>query len=433
MKIFTINSNDVAKLDKSSVGKFFVASKKSAANIDKAVEDIIFNTKENGDKALISYSNQFDKTNFSKAQDFVVSKKEVENAVKNIAPEVLQALKTAYLRIVAYHKKQMPKDFVYQDSTKTKLGNIWRAVERVGVYAPGGTASYPSSVLMSAAPAIVAGVKNISLCVPSQSGKINDAILVAAKICGITEIYKIGGAQAISALAHGTSTIKKVDKIVGPGNSYVARAKKFLYGEVGIDMIAGPTDVTIICDNDNNPAWIAADALSQLEHGADSKAFIVTNDEKFAQKIIAQIDVLKKNLARKNIIEQSLKNSAIFVVKDLRQSIDIANYIAPEHLEISCKNSASFVKKINNAGAIFLGKHSPESIGDYVAGPSHTLPTEGTARFASGLSVYDFLKRISLISCDKNSFSKLAKAASTLAGCEGLTAHKLSIDIRNEK
>ncbi len=433
MKIFEVKEKLSPKLagsEKSSFYKFLTAAKKTNPNIVKQVEKIIATTKKDGDKALINYSNQFDNTQFSKAQDFVASKKEIDAAIKNIAPKTLTALKMAYARIMAYHKKQLPKDFLYTDKAGVTLGNSWRAIESIGVYAPGGTASYPSSVLMSAVPAIAAGVSKIKLCAPSESGKLNDAVLVAAHICGIKEIYKIGGAQAIAALAHGTKTIAKVDKIVGPGNSYVATAKKILYGEVGIDMIAGPTDITIICDNDNNPTWIAADALSQLEHGPDSKAFIITNDKQFAQKIIAEINNLKTALPRKNIIENSLKNSAIFVIKDLAQSFHLSNFIAPEHLEISCKNAHNFLPKINNAGAVFLGKYSPESIGDYIAGPSHTLPTEGTSRFASGLSVYDFLKRISLISCDKKSFAKLAKSASTLAACEGLLAHKLSIDIR---
>lgn len=433
MKIFEIKENichNLVGLEKSSFYKFLTAAKKPNSSITKQVEKIISTTKKDGDKALVNFSNKFDKACFSKASDFVVTKNEIAKAVKNIDPKTLAALKMASQRIISYHKKQMPQDLLYKDEQGVTLGNSWRAIESIGVYAPGGTASYPSSILMSALPAIVAGAKEISLCVPSEAGKLSDAVLVAAHICGISKIYKIGGASAIAALAFGTKTIAKVDKIVGPGNAYVATAKKILYGEVGIDMIAGPTDITIICDNDNNPDWIAADALSQLEHGPDSKALIITNDKKFAQQIIAKIDQLKTTLPRKNIIDKSLKNSAIFVIKNLDQSVELSNFIAPEHLEITCKNAQKLLPKINNAGAIFIGKYSPESIGDYIAGPSHTLPTEGTAKFASGLSVYDFLKRISLISCDKNSFAKLSESASTLASCEGLLAHKLSIDIR---
>lgn len=432
MKIFEINkiSHNLELSTSQEFYRFLLASKKPNQDVSATVQNIIAQVQEKKDSALISYSNKFDGTRFSATQDFIVSEKEINNAIKNLDPAIYKALKMAYDRIVSYHKKQLPKSFSYKDKIGVTLGNEWRAIESVGIYAPGGTASYPSSVLMSAVPAIVAGVKKIKLCAPSNNGKLNDAVLAAAKICGIKEIYKIGGAQAIAALAYGTDTIKKVDKIVGPGNSYVASAKKILYGEVGIDMIAGPTDVTIICDNDNNPSWIAADALSQLEHGSDSKAFIICDDKNFAQKISAEIIRLANDLPRKEIIEKSLQNSAIFVIKKLDEAFEIANFIAPEHLEISCKNSKKLATKINNAGAIFLGKYTPESIGDYIAGPSHTLPTEGTARFASGLSVYDFLKRISVISCDKNSFNKLSQATSLLAKTEGLLAHKLSIDIR---
>lgn len=430
MKILEIDNKALLDLENSAIAQFINSSKENDEAVFYNTKKIIEDTKNKGDAALIEYSNKFDKTNFAKAGDFIVSESELNLAVKNIDKEVYEALKTAYKRIYSYHKKQLPKDFLYKDKEGVELGNLWRNIESIGVYAPGGLASYPSSVLMSAVPAIVAGVKNISLCVPSSAGKLNDAVLVAAKICGIKKIYKVGGAQAIAALCYGTKTIKKVDKIVGPGNAYVATAKKILYGEIGIDMIAGPTDVTIICDKNNNPDWIAIDALSQLEHGVDSKAFIITDNADFAKKIIASIETITKKLPRKNIIEQSLKLSAIFVIDDIAKSVDVANFIAPEHLEISCKNAKNFVKKINNAGAIFLGKYTPESIGDYMAGPSHTLPTSQTAKFASGLSVYDFLKRISLINCDEKSFKKLAKQTSVLAGSEGLHAHKLSIDLR---
>ncbi len=430
MRIFEINDKIDAELKNSSFLHFITTAKKLSLKYEDVAREIILHVKKNGDEALIEYSNRFDKTHFCTAQDFIVNEKEIDQAKKNIDKNVYEALQMAYRRIVSYHKKQLPEDFSYQDEEGVELANIWRSIKTIGVYAPGGSASYPSSVLMCAAPAIVAGVKDIILTVPSNGQKISDAVLVAADICGIKKIYKIGGAQAIAAMCYGTSTIDKVDKIVGPGNAYVAAAKKILYGEVGIDMIAGPTDVTIICDDDNNANWIAADALSQLEHGPDSKAYIITDNKEFARKIIESIAHLSKNLPRRFVIEKSLENSAIFIIKDIAQSVDIANFIAAEHLEISCKNAKKLVEKINNAGAIFVGKYTPESIGDYIAGPSHTLPTEGTSRFASGLSVYDFLKRISLISCNKDSFDKLAKAASDLAASEGLDAHKLSIDIR---
>jgi histidinol dehydrogenase len=433
MKIFLIENKitkNLVGLEKSNFCKFLNQSQKPDISVTKTVNEIITQVQKSGDKALISYSNNFDKTNFKKAEDLLVTKAEINAAEKALKKDVKDALKKAFTRIKNYHEKQLPKDFRFKDKEGVELGNIWRAIDSIGVYVPGGTASYPSSVLMSAVPAIVAGVKEISICAPTTAGKINPAVLFAAKLCGVEKIYKVGGAQAIAALAYGTSVITKVDKIVGPGNSYVATAKKILFGEVGIDMIAGPTDVTIIADKNADPNWIAADALSQLEHGADSKAFVITDDKNFALKISTAIALLKSDLSREKIIEKSLENSAIFVVKNLNDAIHIANFIAPEHLEIAVKNAEKFLPKIQNAGAVFLGNYSPESIGDYMAGPSHTLPTSASAKFSSGLSVFDFLKRISLISCDKQSFEKLAKATSVLAECEGLTAHKLSIEIR---
>lgn len=433
MKIFLIENKitkNLVGLEKSNFCKFLNQSKKPDISVAKTVNEIIAQVQKSGDKALISYSNNFDKTNFKKAADLSVTKAEINAAEKALKKDVKDALKKAFTRIKNYHEKQLPKDFRFKDKEGVELGNIWRAIDSIGVYVPGGTASYPSSVLMSAVPAIVAGVKEISICAPTTAGKINPAVLFAAKLCGVERIYKVGGAQAIAALAYGTSTISKVDKIVGPGNSYVATAKKILFGEVGIDMIAGPTDVTIIADKNADPNWIAADALSQLEHGTDSKAFVITDDKNFALKISTAIALLKSDLSREKIIEKSLENSAIFVVKNLNDAIHISNFIAPEHLEIAVKNAEKFLSKIQNAGAVFLGNYSPESIGDYMAGPSHTLPTSASAKFSSGLSVFDFLKRISLISCDKQSFEKLAKATSVLAECEGLTAHKLSIEIR---
>lgn len=433
MKIFLVEnkiSPELANADKSSFYKFLLKSQQDDLDVTKTVSEIISAVKKDGDKALISLSNKFDKTNFKKPAELLVSPKEIENSEKLISKEVRDALKMAYQRIKDYHQKQLPKDFKFTDKAGVELGNLWRSIDLIGIYVPGGTASYPSSVLMSAVPAIVSGVKEIVMCAPTSGGKINPAVLFAAKICGIKKIYKIGGAQAIAALTFGTPTIKKVNKIVGPGNSYVATAKKILFGFVGIDMIAGPTDVTIIADKNNNPDWIAADALSQLEHGIDSKAFIITDDKNFALKISAAIATLSTKLSRKKIIEKSLENSAIFVIKNLDEAAHIVNFIAPEHLEIAVKNPQKFLPKIQNAGAIFLGNYTPEAIGDYMAGPSHTLPTSASAKFSSGLSVFDFLKRISLISCDKKSFTKLAKTTSDLAQCEGLDAHKLSITVR---
>lgn len=433
MKIFNIETKldaDLAGSEKSSFYSFLTPAVTTEENVSSAVEAIIAQVQKQGDAALIALSNKFDKTSFGKSDDFVVTKKEIDEAEKQLDKKVKDALKLAYTRIEAYHKKQLPQNFNFTDKLGVELGNVWRAIEKIGVYVPGGTASYPSSVLMSVVPALISGVKEISICAPSSAGKLNPAVLYAAKICGVEKIYKIGGAQAIAALAHGTKTIAPVHKIVGPGNSYVACAKKILFGKVGIDMIAGPTDVTIISDKNNNASWIAADALSQLEHGVDSKAFIITDDKDFALEIAAAIRSLKSKLSRQKIIDESLKNSAIFVIKNLDDASHLANFIAPEHLQIACKNPKKFLPKIQNAGAIFLGKYTPEAIGDYIAGPSHTLPTSSCAKFSSGLSVFDFLKRISLISCSEKSFTNLSEATSILSECEGLTAHKLSTTIR---
>ncbi len=395
------------------------------------VDEIISQVKKSADQAVLELSNKFDNANFSSIQDFLVSESEFIEAQNNLSPKLKEALKIACQRIKNYHQKQLPRDFSYQDEIGFELGNRWIAMQRIGVYVPGGTASYPSSVLMSVIPAVIAGVKEIIICTPSSNSKINPAIIYASQICGVKKIFKIGGAQAITAMAIGTQIIPKVDKIVGPGNAYVSLAKKQLYGEVGIDMIAGPTDVTIIAQSDANVKFIAIDALSQLEHGIDSKAFIIVDNFDFAQKILSEIDNLKNQLSRKEIIEKSLKNSAIFVINNLDDAYFLANFIAPEHLQILTTNPKELINKIANAGAIFVGQYTPEAIGDYIAGPSHTLPTSSTSRFASGLSVYDFLKRQSLMQSNQNSFSKLSKHASLLAKVEGLTAHQLSIDIRN--
>ena len=432
MKKFIINEklSAISKNNKFLWLNFIKNSQKNDEKITKIVQEIIKEVQDRGDQAIIELTNKFDKTNATKIDDLIISKKEIFASEKKVDKAVKEALKFAKKRIEFYHQKQLPKDFSFKDSTGTTLGNIWKPIQKIGIYVPGGTASYPSSVLMSVIPAQIAGVKDIRIFAPSNNGEINPAVLYASKLCGINSIYKIGGAQAIASMCFGTESIDAVDKIVGPGNAFVATAKKILYGTVGIDMVAGPTDITIIADNSAKPSWIAVDALSQLEHGEDSKAFIICDNEVFADKIIAEINLHSSKLSRKKIIEQSLKNSAIFVIKNIDEAHFISNLIAPEHLEICTKNPQKIMKKINNAGAIFLGNYTPEAIGDYVAGPSHTLPTSANARFTSGLSVYDFLKRISLIACTQKSFSNLSVATSILAECEGLSAHQLSIEIR---
>lgn len=398
---------------------------------EKAVTKIIAQVKKDGDKAIIALCNQFDKTNFKKPADFIVSKNEINQAKKDLDKKVIAALELACKRIYDYHQRQLPHDFTYQDSLGNKLGNKWRAIEKTAIYVPGGTAVYPSSVLMNAVPAIVAGCKDILMATPSMQGKINSTVLMSAEICGVKTIYKIGGAAAIAGLALGTNTINKVNKIVGPGNQFVALAKKQLFGEVGIDMIAGPTDILIIADKKNNPNWVAADLLSQLEHGVDSKAILITDDINFAGLVNGAIETLAQPLPRLAIIKESLKKSALIIVKNLAENApDIANQIAPEHLEIMTAKPNQIINKIKNAGAIFVGAYSPEAIGDYIAGPSHTLPTLGNAKFSSGLSVFDFLKRISVINCSQKGFKKLQQSTETLAEIEGFLAHKLSVSIR---
>ncbi len=418
--------------EKKIIEDYIANSVRPKQGLIRSVEEIIDNVRNDQDKALINYSNKFDDANFELARDFIVSEEEIKKAKDEIKPELLQALKNAFDRIYSYHKRQMPQDFEYVDEIGVRLGNLWRSIEKVGVYAPGGTASYPSSVLMCAVPALVAGVEEIYLCAPTSGGKISDAVLAAADICGIKKIYKIGGAQAIAALTFGTESIVKVDKIVGPGNSYVATAKKILFGEVGIDMIAGPTDLTVICDDSANAKYVASDIVSQLEHGVDSRAFVVTNDKKSIDKILVAISEMTQKLSRKEIIEKSLQNSAIIYTNDLEQAFEVVNKIAPEHLEIACHKAKDLVHLVKNAGAIFLGNYSAEAIGDYIAGPSHTLPTSSTSRFSSGLSVYDFVKRISLISCNKEGFDHLAQDAITIAQSEGLDGHAVSVKVRQE-
>ncbi|MFT4718408.1 MAG: histidinol dehydrogenase [Rickettsiales bacterium] len=400
-------------------------------NVRNSVKEIIEDVEQNGDNSLIKICNKFDEASFTKGEDLIVSEDEINSAFNKVSENIKKAMQKAFDRIKTYHQKQLPKNFEFSDKEGNILGNRWQIIEKIAIYVPSGTAAYPSSVLMSAVPAIVAGIKDISIFTPSKNGKIDENILAASKICGINKVYKIGGAGAVAAAAFGTKNIDKCDKIVGPGNSYVAIAKKELFGQIGIDMIAGPTDITVITDGiDINEEWIIADLLSQLEHGIDSKAFLITNDRGFAEKVNKKIDGFIKKLSRKEIIYQSILNSAIILVANLNEAVEISNKIAPEHLEIITQNSKELSKKVINAGAIFLGKYSPEAIGDYIAGPSHCLPTLGNARFSSGLSVFDFLKRISIIDCSKEGFSDISSEASLLAEIEGFDAHKLSLDIR---
>ncbi len=400
--------------------------------VNHVVIGIINDIRTRGDAALLEYTKRFDRLDIP-ASDLRISQAEIDAAYSKCSNAQINALQLAAERIKTYHERQMPQDFTYTDSTGTTLGNRWTSIDRAGLYVPGGLASYPSSVLMNAIPAKVAGVKELVMVVPTPDGIINPLVLVAAHIAGITEIYRIGGAQAVAALAYGTDSVKPVDKIVGPGNAYVAAAKRHVFGQVGIDMIAGPSEILVVSDKQSNPQWVAADLLSQAEHDKAARSILITDDAGFADDVIEAVKNQLNTLARKEIAEASWHdNGMVIVVKNLQEALPLIDRIAAEHLEIMVDNPAEYAKNIRHAGALFLGRHTPEAIGDYTAGPSHVLPTAGTARFSSGLSVFDFLKRSSVIECSASSFKELAEATEILANSEGLGAHALSITVRKE-
>ena len=399
-------------------------------DVADVVSDIIDDVRRNGDAALIALTKKFDSIDLAE-KGFRVSLEEIQDATSNISKEELTALKLAAQRIESFHAKQKPKDLSYIDEQGVGLGLRWRALDSVGLYVPGGTASYPSSVLMNAIPAKVAGVKRCVITVPSLNGMINPMVLAAADIAGSTEVYRIGGAQAIAALAYGTESIVPVDKIVGPGNAYVATAKKMVYGKVGIDSIAGPSEVVIVADQKNNPEWIAYDLLAQAEHDRAAQSILITDDNSFADLVVSAIDDLLKSLPRSEIAEKSWNDhGAIIVLNSLDEAPSLIDMLAPEHLQFATDNPDKLSNKVSHAGAIFLGRYTPEAIGDYVAGPNHVLPTNKTARFSSGLSVFDFLKRTTIVDCNSDSLRAIAPSAITLANAEGLDAHAGSIAVR---
>jgi histidinol dehydrogenase len=386
-----------------------------------------------GDAALIEYTRKFDRHQVT-AATLRVSDKEIRGAVRQVAKADMAALKLAAARIRAFHRRQKPADKRFRDRAGVELGWRWTPLSAVGLYVPGGKAAYPSSVLMNAIPAAVAGVKRIVMTVPTPDGALNPLVLAAAKLCGVGEIYRVGGAQAIAALAFGTATIKAVDKIVGPGNAYVAAAKRKVFGQVGIDTIAGPSEILVVADGDNDPAWIAADLLSQAEHDEAAQSILITDDDKFADAVAAAVESQLTTLPRAGIAGASWRdNGVIIVVKELADAPAIIDRIAPEHVELAVADPDALLAGINHAGAIFLGRHTPEAIGDYVAGPNHVLPTNGAARFASGLSVLDFMKRTTLVRCDAAALRAIGPAAACLAEAEGLGAHALSVAIRLAK
>jgi len=386
--------------------------------------------RKHGDAALIELSARFDRITLTKG-NIRVTRDEIEGAYREAASEVNDALHLAASRIEAYHRRQLPLDESFTDHTGAKLGWRWNAIQAVGLYVPGGTASYPSSVLMNAVPAGVAGVPRIVMVTPASGGKINPLTLAAAKIAGVSEIYRVGGAQAIAALAYGTETITPVDKIVGPGNAYVAAAKRQVFGRVGIDSIAGPSEILVVADGGNDPGWIAADLLSQAEHDSSSQSILITDDAVFADEVARAVERELEGLERREIASASWRDhGAIIVVERLEDSCPLVDAIAPEHLEIAIAEPEALFDRIKNAGAVFLGRYTPEAIGDYIAGPNHVLPTSRTARFSSGLSVLDFMKRTSVLACDADALAKLGTAALNLAEAEGLSAHGRSIAIR---
>lgn len=401
------------------------------SDISDIVEKILTNIKNKSDKALLEYTKKYDNNRVKSFNDLIVKNDEIESAYLKIDKKIIKSLKHSIKRIKSYHQKQLPKNDIYKDKHGILLGGIWNPIDSVCLYVPGGKAAYPSSLIMNAVPAIVSGVKRIVMTVPAINGIVNDLVLACAKLLGIKEIYKIGGAQAIGALAFGTKNIEKVDKIVGPGNAYVATAKKKVFGNVGIDMIAGPSEILVIADNKNNPNHIAIDLLSQAEHDELAQSILITNDHKFATEVNKSVDYFLKEIERKEIAKKSWKKfGAIVVCKNLKSCINYSNKIAPEHLEIAVEGSKKYLKYIKNAGAIFLGRYTPEAIGDYIAGPNHVLPTDRTAKFSSGLNVLDFFKRTSIVSCNKKNINEIGKDAIVLANEEGLQAHALSIECR---
>ncbi|WP_085904473.1 histidinol dehydrogenase [Kiloniella majae] len=403
-----------------------------SSDVNDAVAEILADVKRRGDQALFDYTKRFDRLELD-VDSMRVSGAEIEEAVAACALESIKALELAAHRITDYHARQKPEDLQYTDEVGVQLGHRWTAVQAAGLYVPGGLASYPSSVLMNALPAKVAGVERLVMVVPSPDGVLNPLVLAAASIAGVDEIYRIGGAQAVGALAYGTDTINPVDIIVGPGNAYVAAAKKQVFGTVGIDMIAGPSEILIIADGKNDPRWIAADLLAQAEHDTAAQSILITDDVSFAEAVKQAVDIHLQALSRSEIAGKSWQDhGAIILIDDLEESVVLTDRIAPEHLEIAVDEPQVLADKIRNAGAMFLGRHTAEVIGDYVAGPNHVLPTARSARFSSGLSVLDFMKRTSLISCDAQSLKAIGPAAVTLAKEEGLTAHALSVSLRLE-
>jgi histidinol dehydrogenase len=406
------------------------AKREASADVEAAARAIVADVAARGDAALKDYTRKFDQCDLDRT-GLRVTADEIAAAAASCSPAALDALELARARIETYHRRQLPVDDRFVDSLGVELGSRWTAIEAVGLYVPGGSAAYPSSVLMNAVPAKIAGAPRLVMAVPAPRGELNPLVLAAAKLAGIDEIYRVGGAQAIAALAYGTATIAPVAKIVGPGNAYVAAAKRIVFGKVGIDTIAGPSEVLIVADRDANAEWIAADLLAQAEHDPSAQSILITDDAKFAGEAERAVAAQLAALPRAKVAAASWRDyGAVIVVRALQEAVPLIDAIAPEHLEIALADGEWLGNRIRNAGAIFLGAHTPEVIGDYIAGANHVLPTARAARFASGLGVLDFMKRTSILKCGPEQLRSLADAAMTLAAAEGLDAHARSVAIR---
>ncbi|MEM6381323.1 MAG: histidinol dehydrogenase [Pseudomonadota bacterium] len=416
-----------------SFTRLLAAKREDAPDVRAAVDAILADVRERGDEAVCSYTTRFDRHEVT-PDNLRVTDKEIDDAMATVDADVIKALDLAASRIESHHRRQMPSDDAYSDDLGVRLASRWTPIDAVGLYVPGGTASYPSSVLMNAVPAKVAGVARVVMVVPTPDGVTNPAILAAARRAGVDEIYRIGGAQAVAALAYGTETIAPVSKIVGPGNAYVAAAKRAVFGTVGIDMIAGPSEVLIIADATANPDWVAADLLAQAEHDVAAQSIFITLHAELSEKVAEAVDRQLTSLPRGEIAGRSWRDyGAIITVESQEQAVSLANRVAAEHLELAVADPEALLPHIRHAGAIFLGHHTPEAIGDYVGGSNHVLPTARSARFSSGLSVMDFIKRTSVLACGPDALAALGPAAITLAETEGLTAHARSVAIRTNR
>jgi histidinol dehydrogenase len=406
------------------------AKRESALDVDAAVAAIIADVRARGDAALVEYTLRFDRVDLTQS-GFRIGEKEVDAAVAACDSKALRALEFAHERVLAYHRRQTPSDVAFVDALGVELGWRWRAVDSVGLYVPGGVASYPSSVIMNAAPAKVAGCRRIAMVVPTPEGKLNPLVLAAARIAGVSEIYRLGGAQAIAALAYGTASVEPTAKIVGPGNAYVAAAKRRVFGAVGIDMIAGPSEVVVLADSSADPRFVAADLLAQAEHDEAAQSILITDDAGLARAASAAVEAQLAELPRARIAGASWRDyGAIILAPNLAAAVPLVDRLAPEHLEIVARDADALSRSVRNAGAIFIGPHTPEAIGDYVGGSNHVLPTSRSARFSSGLGVFDFLKRTSILKCDAKSLAALGPSAVTLGEAEGLHAHARSVAMR---